>query len=189
MIRKLGIEGIDGSGKTTVAKEVSRQLGTEGLKAVIFSPYRMANDQLGREMYHDWNIRHKAAENIVAFIKVLEECEALAAEQGADVIIYDRHWMTAMTEIGDRPSLVDQWGDHFVPTALLQVSPGTAARRITNDHDSKWSNLVAQAEYADRYRDLARRHPEHLLGIYRSEADVSAPVIAKNIIWDMNIQR
>ncbi|MGB4762630.1 MAG: hypothetical protein WBP12_04745 [Candidatus Saccharimonas sp.] len=189
MIRKLGIEGIDGSGKTSVAQEVARQLGTEGLKAAIFSPYRMANALLGREMYQSWPLRHKAAENIAVLLHVLEQCDAAAAEQGIDVVIYDRHWMTAMTEIDDRPGLVAQWGERFIPTALLQVSPGTATRRIGNDHESQWSDLGAQARYADHYRELARKYPEHLLGIYRSEPDVSVETIAKTIIWDMNIQR
>lgn len=189
MIKRLAIDGIDGCGKTTVATELVAQLSAEGVHAVSFSPYRLANDALGEDIYSLWPSRAGARKAITALKAATETCVELAVQDAAGVLIYDRHWMTVFTEIGDRPDLIDFWGDCFVPTALLLAAPLVASRRLTNDRNAPWNTVRRQADYDLRFREIARQLPARILGQYRTDSDVMPEAIARSINWDMHILR
>ncbi len=141
-MRQIGIEGIDGAGKTSVADRLEELFTEDGLKVSRFSPYRMVRGNI----YELWKTDQGATIAIDALRAVFKRCEQQSTRDGSDVVIYDRHWMTAFTEISDRPALIEAWGDVFVPTALIAASPETATARIGNDGESEWSQLDAQKE-------------------------------------------
>ncbi len=189
MINHVAIEGIDGSGKTTVAKTLDKLLQHEGLRAVIFAPYHIAQERLGEDLYPMWQ-NPKAAKAAVGVLRhTLEACEVQAKEEGADVVIYDRHWMTAFTEIAGNRELVEEWGEAFVPAALLNVDPHTATTRMINDRQAPWSGIDAQRVYADRYQQLAGEHFHDMLGVYRSDDEVTPLTIARAIQSDLYFRR
>jgi thymidylate kinase len=188
MINRVALEGIDGSGKTSVAHAMVEQLSAEGLSAEVFAPYRAANDILGEDIYGLWETNEGAGKAISLLHDVMRQRETQAADEGTDVLIYDRQWMTAFTEITGRPALEQQW-THFVPAALLNAAPAVAQRRIRNDQEASWSTLEQQHAYAVGFGRLALGMRRHVLGWYRSAEDVTPKALARNIIWDMNIQR
>ena len=187
-MRQVALEGIDGSGKTSVANALSEQYAAEGLSSRVIAPYREANSMLGHDIYELWKTKTSARLAIKILQQVFEESYETALAEGVDVLIYDRHWLTAFTEIGNDKDLVVEWKT-FVPAALLRVSPMVAMRRTNNDLDASWSNPEALSLYAQQFGIQARRNSEHMLGIYRSDDDVTPEAIARSIIWDMNIRR
>jgi len=190
MITRVALEGIDGAGKTSAAEAMVLQLTSEGLSAAVFAPYRAANEMLGVDIYNLWKNEPDAIVAIDALHDVMRQRELRATEEGTDVLIYDRQWMTAFTEIGGRLELERHWR-YFVPAAHLGVSPAVAQRRLCNDKETSWSTLDQQYDYALKYGRLAINPVmrKHMLGLYRSDSDVTPEALARNIIWDMNIQR
>ena len=132
-MREIAIEGLDGSGKTTVAHALGAAYEVEGLRASVVAPYQLANQLAETDIYPLWKSDPGALQAVGILKQVLESCTAEAQEAGLDVVIYDRHWMTAFTEIETRPVASEAWGDRFVPTAYLSVDSATAERRAQND--------------------------------------------------------
>lgn len=188
-MRELAIEGLDGSGKTTVVSEVAGQLEDWGLAVQTYAPYRLANELVGEDIYPLWKSDNGARMVIGIMKKVLQQTRSQALEEESDVILFDRHWMTAFTEIGGRPGLMQVWGEDLPPTAYLRVSPEIARARSQNDRDKPWMDRVVFENYAARYDSLCRDFGQFVQGIYRNDDDVSPSSIARNIIWDFNIRR
>lgn len=187
-MRQIALEGIDGSGKTSVAKELQVQIAAEGLAVRIVAPYREANELLGHDIYELWRTKTTARLAIKVLHQVFEESFASAQIDGIDVLVYDRHWLTAFTEIGRDESLVSEWKT-FVPAALLRVAPLVAQKRALNDNDATWSSPESLSMYAQEFGIQAQHHRDKVLGIYRSDDDVSPEALARNIIWDLNMRR
>ncbi len=188
-MRSIAIEGIDGSGKTTVAEALKDELRGQGLCVGVVSPYRLASKEYGGDLYPLWQNEIGAKRAIGVLKNVLELTEVCAEKAGLDVLIYDRHWMTAFTEIADRPALVSEWGATFVPTALLRANPTLAQQRARNDCHEAWMSPEGLRGYAEKYEQLCSKYGQHLLGVYRNDTDVTPGSIARNIAWDMNITR
>ncbi len=186
---EIALEGIDGSGKTTVAQHLSEELGRTGLNVVRVAPYQLANEQLGTDVYSLWPDEALASMAINTLKQITIDRRNQALDEHVDVLIYDRHWMTAFTEIADRDNLISQWDDCFVPTALLKVDVDTALRRCNNDLDETWMNRIELERYARTFCKLATNYKERMFGIYRSDDDVTPANIAHSIQWDINIRR
>jgi thymidylate kinase len=185
MIEKICIEGIDGAGKTTIANRLAEMLIKDGVKATVVSPHHLANERLGRNTYEMCRDNTQAKLAIQTLKEIFME-----TEQSTDgVIIYDRHWMTAFTDMGNDPELVEEWGDTFVPAALMMVSPDIASSRIGNDLDEPWSQPAELEKYERRYTELARGNFKHMLGVYRTDADLTVEMIANAIRSDMYYRR
>jgi thymidylate kinase len=190
MINRLAIEGIDGSGKSTTCQELVKQLEADGLRVKVFAPYRLANARLGHDIYDLWQNAGEQATKLMK--KVVADCEAEAAAEQADVVIYDRHWMTGMESMQSCAEGSDYWeknGPEFVPVALLRVPIETALERRADELDDPWMQGEGLGRTAECYHNLARRYGQHLLGIYRSDNDVTPDQVASNIIWDMRVRR
>jgi thymidylate kinase len=187
-MREIAIEGLDGAGKSTIAEALVRHYRDLGQEVHLATPYRAASQEHG-EIYPLWESEDGARQAI----KLLKGAFARAREQaddaGADLLIFDRHWMTAFSEIGDHPELVDQWGNDLTETAYLRVSPETARIRAVNDESAAWMDEASHAHYAERYESLCKQYGAHLLGIYRNDNDVALDSIVQSIVWDMNIAR
>ncbi len=190
MRNRIAIEGIDGSGKSSVVSAITEALTAEGLHVRTFATFRIANTELGHDIYDLWADDRTAKIGIEVMRHTLGVCETIAAKDGADVVIYDRHWMSVMTEIDNRPNLIQVWGnDYFVPACLLRTPPETGRSRLQNDQDEEFSSLTSLTTYANKFNQLARTFPQQMLGIYRSDDDVTIDDIARNIMWDMRIRR
>lgn len=188
-MRQVAIEGLDGSGKTTVAEALMSAYEAEGLKATVVAPYRLANEAMGTDLYPLWKSERGALMAVGALKDVISTSTQEAEDSGTDVLIFDRHWMTAFSEIANRPSAIAAWGDAFVPTAYLRVDPEVAARRAQNDRSAPWMSRHNFNNYALRYNCLCRDYGRYLLGIYRNDDDVSIDSLSRSILWDMNILR
>lgn len=187
-MEKIAIEGVDGSGKSTIINALELLLTREGRKVATYSPYKEANAVLGHDIYKLWQTDEGAIRAIELLTQLCEEAEKKAEDRGMDILLFDRQWMTAFSELLDRPHLMQLWQNR-AQTAMLRVQPDVASRRITNDRDSSWSTLEMQQHYAHQYEKVARHCLRDMLGIYRNDGDVSPGVIAKSIVWDMNIRR
>lgn len=189
MITQVAIEGIDGSGKTSVAAALADEFTKDGLKPAVYAPFRLANDKLGHDIYELWRTPDTALEAVEVLHEVLDECQEMSRDEEVDVTIYDRHWMTAVGEIIHDADALDVWGDYFVPTALLRVNPQLATQRQANDLSADWSTLQRQKQAANLRTCLSKRYSEHMLGVYRSDADVSVKALARSIQSDMRFRR
>ncbi|MFZ1484344.1 MAG: hypothetical protein WAS36_05025 [Candidatus Saccharimonadales bacterium] len=187
-MKKIALEGIDGAGKTTVANLLKESFENQGLSVAQFAPFRLANATYGSDIYPLWKSRAGAEKATMLIKAALDHCEAEAVDTNADVIVYDRHWMTVMTEIDGRHDLVQKW-DRFVPTAVLRVHPDVARSRLAAGPKESFTSGPMLQRYADSYQKLSSRYFSHLLGIYRSDEDVTPAALARNIEWDMNIRR
>ncbi len=187
MLKRLAIEGIDGAGKTSVAAKLASQLETDGYRVRVFAPYRLVQAHTGDDTYPMWQEPETAKMAIKALHKTFEECETDARAAGADIIIYDRHWMTALSELPAQSEQVADWSS-FIQTALLRVPIKTAIKRCSNDRDEPWMAVAELERYSIRYQALARQYSKFMLGTYRSD-DVAPEDIAETIKWDMYIRR
>lgn len=189
MINRICLEGIDGSGKTTAALELQKQLALENVTATIKTPYKVARELLGYEIYEMWRQKNGAKVAITTLKNAIALCEEESNIENADVLIFDRHWMTAFTEIVHDQELINLWGNTFVPAALMVASPIVATRRLTNARESPWSMIDSQIHYDNLYREISRKYPQSMLGLYRTDMGNSPEAIARTINWDMHILR
>ncbi len=195
MINRLGIEGIDGAGKTTTCEALVKCLEADGLQVVTFAPYRMVNEYLGEEIYNLWFKPDDCVRAIRVFKEVIDTCEVEAQRWNADVVIYDRHWMTALTAFEGNETGIDYWeqyGPEMVPVALLRVPVETALERRADEIKEGIATFMEPDQLgkdAASYGRLARQYGQHVLGIYRSDDDVTPEQIARSIAWDMQVNR
>lgn len=189
-MREIAIEGIDGAGKSTVADLLADRLKHHGLSVSTHRPFHEARELLGQDLYELWNTHRGSSVAINALSDVIEAAREKAMDNNDDIILFDRHWMTAFTEIANQPSLTKLWrGQDFIPAALLRVDIDTAMRRCENDLDEAWMDPSELKRYHASFNDLAGTYGNHILGIYRSDDDVSPDCLARNIEWDMQIAR
>lgn len=188
-MKQIAIEGLDGSGKTTVANALQVAYESEGISAEVISPYTLANQEVGSDLYPLWKSERGALMAVSVLKNVIENSTEQARDRGSEVLIFDRHWMTAFTEIACRPRVISAWGNNFVPTAYLRVDPNVAQLRAKNDKSAPWMSRHNFNNYANRYTSICRDYGKYLLGIYRNDDDVSIDNLTRSIIWDMNILR
>lgn len=188
-MKVIAIEGIDGSGKSTVAGKIKERYEAEGLRANVVAPYRLASKINGGDLYPLWE-NEIGALSAVRILKNVITCTTERAEDsGVDVLIFDRHWMTAFTEIADKPKAIEEWGDNFVQTAFLRVNPDEAIERAEGDSHEAWMSTEGLEGYANKYAELCKTYGQHILGVYRNDNDVQIDIIVDSIVWDMNIRR
>ncbi|NCU37648.1 hypothetical protein EOL96_01115 [Candidatus Saccharibacteria bacterium] len=186
--REIAFEGIDGTGKTTVINKISHRLEGEGVVVATAAPFARANELLGTDTYDLWTDPVQRHIALRAVKQATREARADADSIGADVLLWDRHWMTLWCDIEHAACLKLEWQGDFVPVALLRTEPETAHQRI-GETEEPWATLQELGRYAAAYNRLAFQFPHLLHGIYRSDDDVSPDAIARAAIWDMGARR
>ena len=89
-----------------------------------------------------------------------------ASRHGADVLLFDRHWMTILVEIDDRRLLRACWED-MVPTFFVSAPPAKTKACDRFSYALGWTSSDERVEYYyQRYLEIVRRYPQHLLGTY-----------------------
>ncbi len=188
-MRKIAIEGIDGSGKTTVADLLVDKLSKNNIKARSIALFREANTLLGHDIFELWD----SEQNISAIdlVKKLElDAINCAVEDEVEILLFDRHWMSGLSFTENTKS-EQNWknsGLKPIETAYLRISPEVSLSRKPEDTSEAWMNIADLSSDLEVYEKALQANPDCILGIYRSD-DTSPEEIAKNLLWDINIRR
>ena len=138
----LVIEGVDGSGKTSIADTLALRLGARCVKpfggetgsrirALNESGEKGAAERLARHAAHETALRNADAR----------------------LLIYDRHWLSILAYISD--IFAPNWRP-YPPTLLLYASPEKVQERL-RARGTPREELRRIAHYADRLDVLAAR--------------------------------
>lgn len=186
---EIAVEGVDGVGKSSVANALAERLTPFYLPHVC-NPFHTAREiNRGDDIYPLWATFSGSVKAIDLLKCAISEERDKAAEAEAKLIIFDRNWLTAFTEIGDDPELVERWGDDMPRTALLQPIGDSVTR--TTDTDT-WDAPTEREQYKRRYQEQAWAHFPRMIGHYlmdRSNMDWSVEAVAAQIDSDMRYRR
>ncbi|POH58514.1 AAA family ATPase [Arthrobacter glacialis] len=137
----VGIDGHDGTGKTTIAKNVAAQLGMSYLR-----PF---GGSRGQELTRA-SESGDTAEVLRIGASALEH--ALESASHAGPAILDRSWMTVASLV-DGKAFQDHW-TLWIPTIVCWTDlPTTLARLAQRDEPEE--SLAAHRHYIARYKELA----------------------------------
>jgi thymidylate kinase len=160
------IEGHDGAAKTPIANGVKKELEKENLTVIVRNTFQMANALLNHDIYHLWQ-NDDNAELAVNLLKlVVNNIRQEAQEKNADVILYDRHWVTVMGEIQGRESLQDQWS-YFPPTFFIGAPIEKTLECSRFSYEIPWTSSNEVIEQGrQKHLQIANKYQEHILGTY-----------------------
>lgn len=163
---EFAIDGHDGAAKTPILQAVEQQLVSAGLRVWRCAPFHIANAQHGGDVYPLWAHDDSTRQLLERLRDVLAGERRLAQEENAQVLLFDRHWMTILVEIDGRQAVGSLWVD-FVPTFFVQAPPSKTKACDRFSYDLGWTSSDERVDYYyHRYLDIARRYPQFLLGQY-----------------------
>jgi thymidylate kinase len=141
-IHSFAIEGQVGAGKTTLIKEIVRELKSAGDLVSVIAPFTTARDRLGKGEYLTMYNLFTAQGEDGALIAEAEL--ARVVEEGREefrgrlqdslhesgIIIYDRHWLTVLCSLEDatfstprlKDELLKKWMTNVPPTFFIDAS-------------------------------------------------------------------
>lgn len=169
----ISLEGIDGSGKTTQAKLLAKELGPESIK--LREPGGTTLGERVRELVLDPNVPVDPVAELLLFLAARAELvtgviRRLLAEE-RDVIC-DRYsdstyayqgamqgWTIEMIEDMCTAATGDLWPDL---TLLLRIDPELAVKRTRGTDRFESEGIEFQRGVAARYDEVAKRHPERV---------------------------
>lgn len=136
------IDGVDGSGKTSIAGSLALHLGGRYVKAfsgetgqrirlLNESGEKAASERLARQAAHETVIRNAEAR----------------------LLVFDRHWLSILAYISEE--FAPNWQPH-PPTVLVSASPETIRARL-RARGTKLQELDAVEKYMHRLDLLAAR--------------------------------
>jgi dTMP kinase len=156
----IAIEGIDGAGKTTIARFLEEELKRRGYKAVLFK--EPTSGPWGKKLKESYKSRLTPAKELELFILDrkydVEKNIAPALEQGK-IVIMDRYYYSTIAyqgalgfdveeirmrneEIAPKPDLV----------IILDISPEKSVRRISKRGEKP--NRFEDIEYLKKVREI-----------------------------------
>lgn len=191
-IKKLALEGIDGSGKSSVAEKIKEINEKLSVKTLVRSPMRIANELYGgKDVYDLWFSEHTVTDGALLLKDAVELIEEETKTGAYDLIIFDRYALSALVSIeAQHHELFTEYGPKPVPTALLCSPVELALSRKIRDQDpdinAPWMDSNELSKDAQSFIQLARKH-ESLVGIYQSTESIES--IARTILWDLQIRR
>ncbi|MFF5790605.1 hypothetical protein ACFY5D_01010 [Paeniglutamicibacter sp. NPDC012692] len=139
----VGIDGHDGTGKTTIAKNIAARLG--------YSYRRPFGGETGLALS-----RAAVSGDPEAVIKIGAGALARAMETSGEgrPLILDRSWMTVASLVGD-DDFRDRW-TLWIPTVLCWADlPATLERLALRDEPGE--TVAWHRHYIDRYRAIAQQ--------------------------------
>lgn len=140
------VDGHDGCGKSTLAREIARTIG-----GTVVKPF---GDTLGDHI--SWLWQHKRFDEADAVARTSIE-RVLQQNQGS--LVFDRHWATMFTVLPER--LWAKWGDPprtVLCTADLDVVVSRLLKR-----GEEVGDLASHEYYLARYSDVINRCDQHFV--------------------------
>jgi len=162
------VEGIDGTGKTTLARNISRRLESRGFPAVF--TYEPTDGPWGKMLRRSFSApgRLTPEEELDLFLKDrkdhVKKVVSPSLEQGK-IVICDRYYFSTMAYQGARglnPEEIRKTNEMFAPipdlVLLLELDPEAAIQRIRENRGQLPDNFE-QLEYLKRvtrvFKDLS----------------------------------
>ncbi|MCA9309237.1 hypothetical protein KC973_02575 [Candidatus Saccharibacteria bacterium] len=159
----IAIEGINGAGKTPAIQLTLESLASEGLNADTYAPYHLVREKIVEDdLYPLWADRPDQAVQLLH--QTIDEIEADARARQLDVLVFDRHWMTAFVQALQHPPITRWWGDRFVPTVLLTSPISHLMRLSERGYQEHWLQAEALRQYVGDYDTVHQAHPQHFIG-------------------------
>jgi hypothetical protein len=143
-MRIVAFEGHDGSGKTSIAKQVAERLG-----ATYVKPF---DGLLGDHIAWCWRQERFELANEVARSAVERQ---LQLHERDEFLVFDRHWMTMFTVVPR-----SMWSDWFpLPPAILCWTTVESTRaRLLSRGEVDEALLNTHEHYCRLYREIAGTH-------------------------------
>lgn len=160
---KVVIEGINGAGKTPTIDCLISEFEQVGMKARSYAPYHLVRDKIdGSDIYPLWSSDPFRA--IDKLTETIDEIEHEAEESGVDALIFDRHWMTAFTQLDKCPEISEMWTIDK-PKTVLMTSPIEHSSRIAlRGYSAEWLQQEQLESYTKIYDQLHYCYPGLMLG-------------------------
>ncbi|RLI73911.1 dTMP kinase [Archaeoglobales archaeon] len=156
----IAIEGIDGSGKTTIANYLKDELEKEGFKVVVLK--EPTNSVYGQRIKQSLNNRLDVNEELELFWldrKHDVENNILPALENNYIVIMDRYYFSTIAYQGARGVDVDkikEMNEEIAPkpnlVLILDVDPKVGVERIVKRGDEP--NKFEDLEYLKRVRSI-----------------------------------
>lgn len=194
------IEGHDGSAKTPVARRVADALRDRGFRVGIRAPFLATNEMLAAEqassqgipidalsreellacdIYHLWQTPDGTLRAMALLSSVIERFRTAARNEGLDLILWDRHWVTVLAQIRSDAALLQHWGDF--PATFFLEAPVTKTMDCNRfSYDVPWTRDDATlARFYQTFLDVVHDYPQHILARYRVETRTQdlAPIV------------
>ncbi len=156
----IAIEGIDGSGKSTIANYLKEELEKEGFRVVVFK--EPTNSIYGQKIRQSFNNRldaHKELELFLLDRKHDVERNILPALKKGYIIVMDRYYYSTIAYQGARGIDIDKikkMNEKIAPkpdlVIILDVKPEIGIRRIKERGDKP--NKFEDLEYLEKVRKI-----------------------------------
>lgn len=184
------IEGIDGTGKTTVCREAAEVLRSEGREVeVTFEPTDTGVGALIRSGAA--GTVSQRAESLMFVADRYEHTDRIAASVAAGrVVICDRYYASTIAyqsasldgdsvDVGWLESLSEPFVRMPDAVILLDMDPSEAMARVGSrgEAESKFEDVRFLAQVRDRYLELADRYGFEMVDASRSREDVLRDVM------------
>ncbi len=155
------IEGIDGSGKTTMAKFIEEELKKRGYDVVVFK--EPTNSEWGRRIRKAFKNRNLRPEDeLELFIKDRiwdVKYNILPALKAGKIVVMDRYYYSTIAyqgALGIDPDYIRKLNEKIAPkpdlVIILDIKPETALERIRMRGDKP--NRFEDLEYLRRVREI-----------------------------------
>jgi predicted ATPase len=162
------IEGHDGSAKTPIVDGVKNRLERAGLVVEVCAPFQVVNNQIEEEdIYLYWQNDEMTTKALELLSNAINYARQKAKDNGADILLYDRHWLTIVGEIDHRNKF--EWED-YRPTFFIEAPVEKTMDCKRFSFAIPWTSSVEViTDCYDKYLVLAEKYSEHIVQKYRVE--------------------
>lgn len=162
-MQKLIIEGINGAGKTPTINLLTNTLDDAGIRAATYAPYHLVRDKIAEDdLFPLWDDRPQEAVTLLQH--TIAEIESDARSKSLDVLVFDRHWVTAYVQSLKNPVIADWWGDNFAPTILLDSPTDHLLRLASRGYTEPWLQADALQQYVAEYDEIYQQYITKFIG-------------------------
>lgn len=163
------IEGINGAGKTPTSHLLVEELEAAGLSVGTYAPYHLVRSKIDLpDIFPMWNADPKAVVDLLH--QTIDEIEHDAEARGHDVLMFDRHWMTAFAQKDVRPEIPDLWGGKVVPVVLMTAPDAHTQRLAERGYQASWLQADELRRVAGVYEALYDEYAFRMLGKFVVES-------------------